>query len=97
MRVRNSPCSLGEALEHCLFDAKSDWFNENKAGRDSEYAWTQDVVTTHLDAQLKHGGRVECQVSIICKDPWKSCVTFFVLQRRTKNAFVRLKDSLRVK
>lgn len=97
MRSRRTAASLGEALEHCLYDAKHDWFEEFKAGRPADYAWTQDTVTTHLDSQLKHGGRITVLVSIICKEPYKSTVTMFYLQRKNKHEFLRVRDSLDIK
>lgn len=94
MRDRRVPVGLGDALDQCLRDAKTAWINENQAGRDREYAWSTDVVTTHLDAQLSHGGRANVQITIVCKQPWKSEVAFFKLARRGPDAWIRREGSL---
>lgn len=96
MRVRKSPAALGESLEQCLFESKRAWFRQWKAGRPADYAWTQDIRTVYLICQLKHGGKVEVQVSLVSKDPGKSHVDFFKLQRRGKNSYHRVVDSLKV-
>jgi hypothetical protein len=73
--------TLGDALQDCLSRAKQAWLRANQVGRPAEVAWTQDTVTTHLDAQFSHTKLISVQVTIVCKQPWKSDVAFFKLQR----------------
>jgi hypothetical protein len=89
--------SIGDALQACLSDAKRAWLRKNQVGRPAESAWTSDTVTTHLDAQFSHSKLISAQVTIVCKQPWKSEVFFFKLQRATKGGVKRIGDTLDLK
>lgn len=92
--MQDAPQDLGQALAACLADAKKAWLRQNQVGRPAEIAWTQDTVTTHLDAQFSHGKLISVQVTIVCKQPWKSSVDFFKLQRAAKGGVRRAGDTL---
>ena len=93
--MTDSVTALGEALEGCLRESKQAWLRKNQVGRPAEIAWTQDTVTTHLDAQFSHGRLISVQVTIVCKQPWKSQVDFFKLQRSGKGGVRRVGDTLK--
>lgn len=88
---------LGQALEACLRDSKQAWLKKNQVGRPAEIAWTQDTVTTHLDVQFSHGKLISAQVTIVCKQPWKSQVDFFKLQRAAKGGVRKVDSTVNLK
>lgn len=96
MRERLVSSSVGAALEQCVADAACEWLEANKAGRQAEYAWSTDVLTTHLNVQFYAGGRINVEVSILCKKEFNSQLTMFYLQKRGKHEVIRLRDSLKL-
>jgi hypothetical protein len=93
MYSEESLAPLEDHLRTCICDARAEWLRENKAGRDGDHVWTQEVVEAHLNCQLKHGGICNVQVSIITRKPWLSEMTFFRLKRIRNNLWAR-RDSI---
>lgn len=86
--------SLGQHIDRCLDDARTDWLKEHAAGRDVESCWTQEVVETSCSLQLKHGGRAAVQVTIISRHSFKCETTVFQLRQKGPRDWLRIRDSL---
>lgn len=85
---------LGEALVACLNDSRTDWYRKYEAGRGRDVAWTNDVIATHLDTQLKHGGQITVVCTVLCRFYGRDITHIFHLQRRTKDAYIRTGSTL---
>lgn len=87
---------VGEALEGCLRDSKKAWLKANQVGRPAEVAWTQDTVTTYLDAQFSHNKLVNVQITVVCSIPWKSKVYRYTFERSRRGLLRRIPESVNV-
>jgi hypothetical protein len=84
---------VGQCLQDCYEDALSDWCSEHAASTKLPDLFAEKVREATITAQLKNGGRMNVQVTIVAQKPWQNIVTMFRYARKD-GYWVRVRSTI---
>jgi hypothetical protein len=73
---------VGQCLQDCYEDTLSDWCSEFAASAKLPELYAEKVREATITAQLKNGGRMNVQVTIVAQKPWQNIVAMFRYARK---------------
>jgi hypothetical protein len=73
---------VGQCLQDSYEDALTDWCSEYAVSTKLPDLYAEKVREATITAQLKNGGRMNVQVTIVAQKPWQNIVAMFRYARK---------------